>query len=193
MSAQPIAEFWKRKRSADTAVLLGKGPSLDAYPGRPDDVAYVMGINEVPFAVPCDGVVFMDGPLRKAPFPDALDLFRYKYADTHNGRGYYWRTGSEVSSDDPCRMVINPGSCGNACFAVTILATWGIRRLLLWGFDSIWGDAESYDSVYAERVKPHIQPGRGLPYEYGERGLRLVATLAYYKIDWSHFGKVCVH
>lgn len=155
---KPINDLFKDVPKPRIGVLLGKGPSLDDYTGEVGD-AFVMGINEVPLAVPCHAAFYVDPLFARLGYPPGPLIIRPRTCKTaQNGRGYKFGTvhlGKRRPVDGCCPYGAIPAiGPGVGPFALTIFGMWGVHRVCLWGFEQDWNDLANIE--YAECVKPHL-------------------------------------
>jgi len=152
--AHPIADMFRLSRPSDSAVVLGKGPSLDEYEPKPND--FVLGINEVPLVQRCDVVLFTDSPCDDLVFVDQTIVVRpWELRYSHGGCGFcfaYKRAPyNPLPEDNPAYEIPWMGQ-GSLTMAVIILGMWGFRRLDFWGCDGFVSDQPA-DLEYSARIR----------------------------------------
>lgn len=181
--AQPIAEFLNLKREHDTCTLLAKGPSLDKYDPAHHAEGYVFGVNEVPLVLPCHAALYIDVKIVDVDFPLHVTLFRLdKFKESHGGRGFSFAVG------DLPRLGSGNGA---GAFALTIMGLWGIKRVVLWGYDCmlqpLGGDPQGAAPLYAECVKPHCRfMQSSYTYEAVARTTRAVLDHFKFQVEFHH-------
>ena len=114
------------------AIVLGKGPSLARWtPGAADPPTFA--INETCEKYPCDYAVYMDtwfawGGRELNPPPHVMPIRHQQYADAQGGRGYIYYKDLPF----PNRYVT-----ATAPMIVAMLSVWGVKDILLVGFDAL--------------------------------------------------------
>jgi len=137
----PIRDFIETRPLPDTVVVLGKGPSLDHYDAGIDPLgAYVLGINEAALAFRCDGVAYVDLNLATLPWRllnSDIDIF-CPVTQPYQGEGSAYQYVCDARGEKwPKRMWIPTIGHGTASRALTIMGEWGVRKMILWGFDRV--------------------------------------------------------
>jgi hypothetical protein len=181
-----ISKFWEQP-SPGRAVLLGKGPSLDRY--AEDEWRYarevVIGINEAGQALRCSFGIHVDDYFDRCDYSDTIPLRPERYAEAHDGRGYTWDRKRDLGLWVPK---------WTACQALAILGHWGVRDILMVGFDSIQFDKPVDDTArYAKCIEPIVVNKKALrprpPNMHKNYGMFMVAGRYELKLRWFHMGK----
>lgn len=151
----PIQDFidrFQRAHHTRIAVLLGKGPSLDQYNEKKAPVgAYVMAVNEVPLVRLCDGVLYIHRRFDRLDYSPVRDIIRsLPGIDAHDGRGWYFHEIVSAPISDylarPEMLFPTPG--GSSGLALEILSLCGVRRVYMWGYDSL-AEPPNHSLAYA--------------------------------------------
>lgn len=146
---------WGRK-----GVLVGKGPSLDTWDRRVGR-AYLAALNEAALVVPHPAAVFfvdarvgeaLSGRLEYSTIPVRPPAVDHLPRLEDGQRALVWRW-TEGFRDHGV-----PSPYATAPAALTVLARWGVRDLLLVGFDGY--DGPHGGRVYAEVLEPVQAVGR---------------------------------
>lgn len=192
----PIRDFWKRPRQTDTAVILGKGPSLDGY--RPVDNppgAYVLGINEVGMAFDCDGIIYLDQRLASFRFrsrnPDADIFCQGLHPYEGEGDAYQFACG-RLGLVYPKECHLEYVGTGSGPYAISIMALWGIDKLIMWGFDRYsWLDGKPNGTpLYASCIKDVVL-GTQMDWDYRQINESIRETIRKFGVNvrFMHLGK----
>ena len=187
---EPIAEFFKTPLPpSGRAVLLGKGVSLDAYePGRHGLGHYIMAINEAAECLPCDGGIYLDRRFADYDLSGGTQLFRsVQTVGQDHLPGYRFHRG-DTGKQHPQECDIPDFGCATGAAALTILGQWGIRHVLMVGFDAWEGPIAEDAQLYADITTTHPRRARTLLRNYTKQNGYIQATLDHYGITpyWFH-------
>lgn len=169
-----ITEYFNANRAPETVVVLGKGPSLDRYkPGQFGD-AYVVGLNETMEQIPCDMGVYIDDRQRELSIPGGVVIVRpVNRSYHHDGRGYIY---------DRMRGYDNGHTKATAAMAITMLHMWGVKKLILVGFDSFDGPTEK---IKADCVRAIAERGNS-DYSIINKSIRQALDYTGFEPVWFH-------
>jgi len=189
--APPIAEFFAERPAPARAILLGKGPSLDSYDPACNNGAYVLGLNETAMLpeLCCNGVVFLDGPCWGCDYPSTVDVFRpYVHAASHGGRGWSFIGQLNPIEKNETGLHLQTMRGGTPSAAIAILARWGVHKLDLWGFDTMWTPSGMFKKPCADRLDS-ILLTRTAPAQWERITKDLLWGLHEFGFDWTaHHG-----
>lgn len=159
------------------AILLGKGPSLDGFAGSGRRDIPIFGLNHAAQECRCMVAVYVDGNGRRLTWEFPADTIVIHYDKwTHQGDNdvyVYLRKMAAYQPDDPRHLNARGRTIeqlgGSAAVALTVLGMWGIREVLMVGFDGMDGDERqarlfppgtpglnTRGKSYATRVNPNI-------------------------------------
>lgn len=147
----PIAEFFTRHPVPEHrhAVLLGKGPSLDNYVLNfplSDNAVPALGLNDVPERLRCWAAIYVDGPPGRFRYSPEIIVIHHKHWP-HKGADEDYEYNWPACGQPPTlpthmewkgRKEIERG--GTSAVALTVLGMWGIKEILMVGFDGIDGN-----------------------------------------------------
>ncbi len=153
-----IAQYEASQSAPDHVVILGLGPSLEAYVdwvkrlgGRRAFADEVWGINAVADVIHCDRIFHMDDvrvqEIRAAARPDSNIAEMLRWLRLHPGPIYTSRMHPDYPGlvEYPLEAVIN--SCGmayfnsTAAYAVAYAVHIGVKKLSCFGFDFTYPDS----------------------------------------------------
>lgn len=184
-TAKAITTLFKERMPPEHAVLLGKGKSLDSYKPGDADGAYVLGINEVPTVVPCDGVVYVDHLMDFENYDGVDDIFRPISSHTaHNGRGYKFMAWPGIPPSWAECWLIRGFGVGTGAMALSILGEWGCRKITLWGFDAMRGVVRVNGRRYADIIGENCY-GPNANYDYTEHNAAICRALDFFHMEWT--------
>lgn len=187
MKAAPLSK-WLETEAPSRAVLLGKGPSLDEYfADQHARGAFVMAINEAAEVKPCHAAIYIDS--FKLDVPRSTIVFRPPTATgSPVDRAYLFKRGKPrgPSPGDEDTHIPQHGF-GTSTAAVTILGMWGVRNILMVGFDAKGSERET--APYAECLRGKLRPHSAQSYAGIHNGTQ--AALDAYGISalWFHRGE----
>jgi hypothetical protein len=182
---RPFRE-WLDTPSPLRAVLIGKGPSLDSYADQDACGAFVMTINEAAEVVRCDAAVYIDD--FKLTVPRSTIVFRPPEAvGSAVDRTYLYERSKRQPKAGREGYHLPHHGYGTSTAAITILGMWGIREVLMVGFDSLDGGGQT--GKYAECLIGHSRPNSAQAYVGINKGNQ--AALLYYAMTayWFHRGE----
>lgn len=187
--ARPVRDLFRERTAPKEAVILGKGPSLDSFGPHIRRLGeYVLGVNEVPSVIPCDGALYVDHLMDLQDYTYTTDIFRPMTCRTaHAGRGWYFYKLVVRELGDSWEHVIPNFGPGCGTMAVTLLGEWGVKKVTLHGFDSLNGTSRVNGRRYAQVLGHNcIGPCANFDYTAHANGVR--RALQFYEMEWSFGG-----
>jgi hypothetical protein len=182
----PLVE-WLETDCPLRAVLIGKGPSLDNYIDQDACGAFVMAINEAAEVVRCDAAIYIDGFKLSVPRSTVVFKAPASVGSAVDRTYIYKRCKHTVPKPDEVGYHIPHHGYGTSTAALTILGMWGVREVLMVGFDSL--DDGGQTGKYARRLIGHSRPNSAQAYVGINQGNR--AALDHYGMAarWFHRGE----
>jgi hypothetical protein len=182
-----IERFYRELPPPDRLVMLGKGPSLERY----DPAEYrdwpVWGLNETMTQFPCDYGCYMDGHFKDLHIPPGVVLIRPDNHSGHHGRrGYTYQPSRIADGFGPRYQVVH----STAAVSLYICGMWGVKKILLVGFDS-WDKNEKTgwcDYTYAKNLVV-LKKRSTNNYNVINRILGLVLAMWDFDLRWYHRGE----
>jgi hypothetical protein len=152
--------------------LVGKGPSVDLLTAEDLCRQPVMGLNEVMRDVGCQYGVYLDNRQKQLEIPWWVVVFAPQ--DCYTGRGYAF-----------ARHEFRPRESilfSTAATAILLLGHWGVKHLILMGFDA-W-DTDT-GKIKADRITPIAKRGSA---NYSDINTAIAAALRQTQITvtWFH-------
>ena len=186
MKGLPLVE-WLATDCPPRAVLIGKGPSLDDYADQDACGAFVIAINEAAEVVRCDAAIYIDD--FKLDVPRSTVVFKAPASvGSAVDRTYIYKRDKRTvpkPGDEPYHIPHH--GYGTSTAALTILGMWGVREVLMVGFDSL--DAGGQTGRYAARLIGHSRPNSAQAYVGINQGNAKALEHYGIKAHWFHRGE----